>query len=73
MAGVCFLATMDSAPSPASSSTRWIQEGILAYWTLFWLLNVCDKLIGGAHFMWVGRDRFAQFQKYFASVGLDAP
>ena len=23
--------------------------------------------------MWVGRDRFAQFQKYFASVGLDAP
>ena len=73
MAGVCFLATMDTAPSSASSSTRWIQEGILAYWTLFWLLNVCDKLIGGAHFMWVGRDRFAQFQKYFASVGLDAP
>ena len=43
------------------------------YWSLFWLFNVVDKLVGGAHFLWVGRDRFAQFQKYFASAGLGAP
>jgi hypothetical protein len=24
-------------------------------------------------FLWVGRDRFAQFQKFFASAGLEAP
>ena len=24
-------------------------------------------------FLWVGRDRFAQFQKFFASAGLDSP
>ncbi len=51
----------------------WIRLGILAYWTLFWLFNVVDKIVGGAHFLWVGRDRFAQFQKYFASAGLPAP
>ena len=56
-----------------SNSTGLIQVGILAYWTIFWLFNVIDKTIGGAHFLWVGRDRFAQFQKYFASAGLDAP
>ena len=51
----------------------WIRLIILAYWTLFWFFNVIDKVVGGAHFMWVGRDRFAQFQKYFASAGLPAP
>ena len=50
-----------------------IRLAILTYWMLFWLLNVVDKVVGGAHFLWVGRDRFAQFQKYFASAGLDAP
>lgn len=73
MPGLCFLASMDTSTSPISSSTRWIQQGILAYWTLFWLLNVIDKVIGGAHFLWVGRDRFAQFQKYFESAGLESP
>ena len=53
-----------------SNSTGLIQLGILAYWTIFWLFNVIDKAIGGAHFLWVGRDRFAQFQKYFASAGV---
>ena len=24
-------------------------------------------------FLWVGRDRFAQFQKFFASAGLESP
>ena len=50
-----------------------VRHAILAYWTIFWLFNLVDKLIGGAHFLWVGRDRFAQFQKYFESVGLDSP
>ena len=63
---------MTNAPSSKSSS-HWLKLGILVYWTLFWLFNVVDKVIGGAHFLWVGRDRFAQFQKYFASAGLDAP
>ena len=63
---------MTNAPS-SKSSTHWLKLGILVYWSLFWLFNVLDKVIGGAHFLWVGRDRFAQFQKYFASAGLDAP
>ena len=50
-----------------------VRLAILLYWTLFWLFNLIDKAIGGAHFLWVGRDRFAQFQKYFASTGLDNP
>ena len=50
-----------------------IRFSILAYWSIFWLFNVIDKLVGGSMFLWVGRDRFAQFQKYFASAGLDSP
>lgn len=46
---------------------------ILVFWTCFWLFNVVDKAIGGSTFLWVGRDRFAQFQKYFASAGLESP
>jgi hypothetical protein len=57
-------------PLPTSVLVRY---AILAYWTLFWLFNLIDKVVGGAHFLWVGRDRFAQFQKYFDSVGLDSP
>lgn len=53
--------------------THFIRYAILSYWTLFWLFNLIDKMVGGAHFLWVGRDRFAQFQKYFDSVGLDSP
>lgn len=30
-------------------------------------------MIGGSLFLWVGRDRFAQFQKFFASAGLESP
>ena len=64
---------MTNASSRATSSSHWLKLGILLYWTLFWLFNVVDKVVGGAHFLWVGRDRFAQFQKYFASAGLSAP
>jgi hypothetical protein len=41
--------------------------------TLFWLLNILDKVIGGAHFLFVGKDRFAQIERFFDSIGLGAP
>lgn len=46
---------------------------ILIYWILFWLLNVIDKIIGGAHFLFVGKDRFAQIERFFDSLGLGDP
>ncbi len=55
------------------SKNEWIRGSILIYWSIFWLFNIADKIIGGSHFLWVGRDRFAQFQKFFASAGLEAP
>jgi len=50
-----------------------IRYFILIYWTLFWLLNIVDKVIGGAHFLFVGKDRFAQIERFFASLGLGDP
>ena len=50
-----------------------IRYSILFYWSIFWLFNILDKIIGGSLFLWVGRDRFAQFQKFFASAGLESP
>ena len=46
---------------------------ILIYWILFWLLNIIDKVIGGSHFLWVGKDRFAQYERLFDSLGLGNP
>ena len=46
---------------------------ILIYWILFWLFNVVDKIIGGAHFLFVGKDRFAQMERFFDSIGLENP
>ena len=46
---------------------------VLLYWILFWLLNVVDKIIGGAHFLFVGKDRFAQLERFFDSLGLGNP
>lgn len=46
---------------------------ILIYWVLFWLLNIVDKVIGGAHFLFVGKDRFAQIERFFDSLGLGNP
>ena len=46
---------------------------ILIYWILFWLFNVVDKIIGGAHFLFVGKDRFAQVERFFDSIGLGNP
>mgnify|MGYP003307976574 CR=1 FL=1 len=48
-----------SEPRFSLSQTSLLRHGILGYWTIFWLFNVLDKIIGGAHFLWVGRDRFA--------------
>ncbi|MFN6943313.1 MAG: hypothetical protein ACK4ND_00085 [Cytophagaceae bacterium] len=50
-----------------------IRYFILIFWILFWLLNSVDKLIGGAHFLFVGKDRFAQFERFFDSLGLGNP
>ena len=55
------------------STGQIVRFSILVYWSIFWFFNVIDKLIGGSMFLWVGRDRFAQFQKFFASAGLDSP
>ena len=60
-------------PSASVIPHQLVRYAILMYWSIFWLFNLLDKVIGGAHFLWVGRDRFAQFQKYFASTGLDSP
>ena len=56
-----------------NSTNQLIRYAILVYWSLFWLFNIIDKVIGGSLFLWVGRDRFAQFQKFFASAGLESP
>ena len=50
-----------------------VRYAILFYWSLFWLFNIVDKFIGGSQFLWVGKDRFAQFQRFFASAGLKSP
>lgn len=50
-----------------------IRYFILIYWTLFWLFNIVDKVIGGAHFLFVGKDRFAQIERFFDSIGLGEP
>ena len=46
---------------------------ILVYWVLFWLFNILDKIIGGSHFLFVGKDRFAQIERFFDSIGLGNP
>ncbi len=50
-----------------------IRYYILIYWVLFFLLNIADKLIGGAHFLFVGKDRYAQIERFFDSIGLGNP
>ncbi|MBM77209.1 MAG: hypothetical protein CL846_01885 [Crocinitomicaceae bacterium] len=55
------------------NTNQLIKYSILVYWSIFWFFNILDKLIGGSVFLWVGRDRFAQFQKFFASAGLESP
>lgn len=46
---------------------------ILGFWTLFWGLSVVDKILPDVQYLWVGKDFFALFIKFFASLGLKDP
>ena len=52
---------------------RVISFGIIAYWWLFWLFNVIDKVIGKGIPFFEGKDRMAAFVKYFSSIGINNP
>ena len=49
---------------------RLLRLAILVFWTLFWGLSVTDKIIPDVQHLWVGKDFFALFVKFFASLGL---
>jgi len=50
-----------------------LRATILVFWTLFWGLSVVDKIIPDVQFLWVGKDFFALFIKFFGSLGLKDP
>ena len=50
-----------------------LQFLILIFWTFFWGLSVLDKVIPDVHYLWVGKDFFALFVKFFGSLGLKNP
>ena len=50
-----------------------IRLAILVFWTLFWSLSVVDKIIPDVHYLWVGKDFYALFIKFFGSLGLKNP
>lgn len=50
-----------------------LQFVIVAFWAVFWLFNVIDKIIPGSTFLWVGKDRFAQISEYFMTIGVENP
>ena len=50
-----------------------MRSAILLFWTLFWGLSVMDKIIPDVQHLWVGKDFFALFVKFFASLGLLDP
>jgi hypothetical protein len=50
-----------------------MQLGILLFWTIFWFFNALDKVLNKPMFLWVGKDRVAQFEKYFSSIGIEEP
>ena len=50
-----------------------IRLSILLFWTFFWGLSVFDKIIPDVHHLWVGKDFFALFVKFFGSLGLKNP
>jgi len=52
---------------------RLLRLAILVFWTLFWGLSVTDKVIPDVQHLWVGKDFFALFIKFFASLGLKDP
>lgn len=50
-----------------------LRLSILVFWTFFWGLSVTDKIIPDVQFLWVGKDFFALFVKFFGSLGLKDP
>ena len=50
-----------------------IRLAVLVFWTCFWGLSVMDKIIPDVHYLWVGKDFYALFIKFFASLGLKNP
>ena len=50
-----------------------LRLAILVFWTLFWGLSVVDKILPDVQHLWVGKDFFALFIKFFASLGLKDP
>lgn len=55
------------------SEKRIIRFSILIFWTFFWGLSVIDKIIPDPQNLWVGKDFFALFIKFFGSLGLKNP
>jgi hypothetical protein len=55
------------------NAPRLLRLSIVAFWTLFWGLSVLDKVVPDVHPLWVGKDFFALFVKFFASLGLKDP
>ncbi|MDC3397102.1 hypothetical protein OAW57_00240 [Flavobacteriales bacterium] len=55
------------------NAPRLLRLSIVGFWTLFWGLSVVDKVIPDVHPFWVGKDFFALFVKFFASLGLKDP
>ena len=45
-----------------------IRLSILIFWTFFWGLSVLDKIIPDVHHLWVGKDFFALFVKFFVHL-----
>jgi len=52
---------------------RLLRLAILVFWTIFWGLSVMDKIIPDVRHLWVGKDFFALFVKFFGSLGLKDP
>ena len=50
-----------------------IRFSVLRFWTFFWGLSILDKIIPDVHHLWVGKDFFALFIKFFGSLGLKDP
>ena len=50
-----------------------IRFAVLLFWACFWGLSVVDKIIPDVHFLWVGKDFYALFIKFFSSLGLKDP
>ena len=50
-----------------------LRFAILVFWTCFWGLSVVDKIIPDVHFLWVGKDFYALFIKFFSSLELNDP